>query len=94
MLDSLPSPNKAGKARAAAHLRFTKKKPRAKRRSGSGVVFNFLRGAPEFFNRGELAVVSHAHPKSNLAIAQARTQCEGVDMQNSIRTAWSNISPL
>ena len=78
MVGSLPSPNKAGKARAAARLRFTKK-PRTKKRSGSGVVFNYFDGRSRFFfTRGELVAVSHANPKSNLAIAQEQSAKVGL----------------
>ena len=81
MSGSFPSPNKAWKARAAAHLRFTKSS-RKKRRSGSGAVCNFLRGAPELlYLRGAggcLARTSQIKPAHC-----PRTQYEGGAMQNS-----------
>ena len=76
MVGSFPSPNKAGKARAAAQLRL--RNPCAKRRSGSGVLCDFLRGAPDFFTRGGPVAVSHAHPKANLAVAKERSAKEGL----------------
>ena len=47
---------------------------RTQTRSGSGVVFNFVDLRSRiFFTRRGLAAVSHAHPKSNLAVAQERS---------------------
>ena len=47
---------------------------RTQTRSGSGVVFNFVDGRSRiFFARGRLVGVSHAHPRSNPAVAHERS---------------------
>ena len=65
---------------------------RTQTRSGSGVVFNFVDGRSRFFfTRGGLVAVSHANPKSNLAIAQEQSAKVKL-CKNSTRKAYFNIS--
>ena len=71
MVGSFSSPNKTGKARAVAHLRFAQNLRKKKERFGCGMQFSEGRSRI-FYSRG-LVAVSHANPKSNLAIAQEQS---------------------
>ena len=72
MVGSFSSTNKTGKARAAAHLRFTQNPRKKKERFRCGVQFSEGHSRI-FFTQGGLVAVSHEHPKSNLAIAQEQS---------------------
>ena len=72
MVGYFSTPNKRGKARAAEHLRVTKNPRKRKERFGCGMQFSEGHSRI-FFTQGGLVAVSHANPKSNLAIAQERS---------------------
>ena len=76
MAGSFLSPRKSGQARAAPHQHRTKQP--AKGRCGSGVVYDFLTGVPDFFYLRGLVAASHAHPESNLAVAKEHSTKVGL----------------
>ena len=84
MVGSFSSPNKTGKARAAAHLRFAQNLRKKKERFGCGMQFSEGRSRI-FFTQGGLVAVSHANPKSNLAVANKRSAKVGYAKQHPQR---------
>ena len=77
MVGSFSSTNKTGKARAATRLRFTQNPRKKKERFGCGMQFCCW-ALQNFFTRGGLVAVSHANPKSNLAVANRRSAKVGL----------------